>query len=102
MSRISEVIKNKNKVERIRKTRQREEILKLKNRAAFDANLSEAMRVVDILLDDKDVESVTIQVPEKLLANFGEALYSEILSGYEIEQLSGEPDKFRIRFKAII
>lgn len=101
MSRISDVLKNKNRIEKSQRARRKEELTNLKSQASFKASLSDEMKYIDSLLDSDEVDSITIKVPEKLITKFGEAIYSEELSGYDISQVPGEPDLFNVRYKAI-
>ena len=101
MSRIVEVIKNKNKIERSHKARRKEELTRIRGKAAYKAAINDELRYIDTLLMCNGVNGVIIKVSEKQLARFSEAIYSEVLSGYDIEQVSGEPDKFIVRLKTI-
>ena len=102
MSRLREVIKNKNKVERLRRNRRRDEITKLKMQTAFKARLYDELKHIDIILDDESIDSVIIEVPANMQSAFGEALYSADLSDYEIFQVEGTADKFVIKKKFIL
>jgi hypothetical protein len=101
MSRVSEVIKNKNSVSRQKKARQKEELSRLNKKTAFKAALSAEMKHIDVLLNEEDIDSVIIQVPENMLSKFGEAIFSPDMAGYEVEQVPDEPDKFEIRYRMI-
>ena len=99
MSRISSVIKNKNRVQREQRTARQDELSKLKQVSNFKASLIEKVKRVDVLLKNDDINGVVIKIPEKYIAKFNEAIYSEELSCYEIQQI--EPDTFIIRFREI-
>ena len=99
MSRVSEVLKNRNIVEKTRKARQKEELNSLRVTAAFKASLMDEMNKVNVLLNDENVECVTIKIPEKLITEFNKTIYSEEMAGYDIIQIS--PDTFEIRYKLI-
>lgn len=101
MSRLGEVIKNKNKVEKLRRTRRRNEIARLRAQTAFKARLYDELKHVDILLDDENIDAVIITVPEAMQSPFGTALYSEDLVDYDISQVEGTADKFYVRKKYI-
>lgn len=102
MSRISEVLKSKKELEKSQKTRRREELSKLRNVAVFKASMHDEMRRIDTLLNSSEVDGVIITVPDKLLPRFGEAIYSEEMVGYDIQQVDGKPNQFLIRYKMII
>ena len=102
MSRISDVLKSKRELEKSQKTRQKQDTQKLRASAAYKASLHNEMRRVDALLDSTEVDGVIITVPENLMPRFGEAIYSEEMSGYDISQVDGEPNKFVIRYKMIL
>lgn len=99
MSRLGEVIKNKNKVEKIRRARRKDEIIRLRSKTAFKAKLYDELKHIDILLDSDEIEAVIIEVPDTMQSEFGAALYSEDLIGYEIQQVDGEANKFYVRKK---
>jgi hypothetical protein len=85
MSRTSEVLKNKNKVEK----------------SAFKAKLYDELKHVEVILQDADVDAVIVTVPKTSLPQFTASIYSEDLAGYDIEQVEDEADKFLIRRKFI-
>lgn len=101
MSRLVEVLKNKNKVEKAGRVRRKNEITRLRAQTAFKARLYDELRHIDIILEDKDVEAVIITVPDEMQAYFSEALYSDDLVGYKLEQLAGASNKFRVEKKFI-
>ena len=102
MSRVLDVIKNKNRVEKMMKERRREELNSMKYNTAFKARLYEELNKLNILLEHEEVESIVIEIPDMFIANFGESIYSSDLAEYAIEQLDGEPNKFRVRRKYIV
>lgn len=99
MSRIQEVLKNKNRVERTQRARRKEELNSLRVSAAFKARLYDELKKIDILLDNDEVNSVVITIPDAFLAKFGEAIYSEDLAEYDIQQVEGVPNQFYVRHK---
>jgi len=101
MSRISEVIKNKNKVEKARKARRKNEMLTLRDKSAYKAKLYDELKHIDAILEDSDVDAILITVPDKSLAQFNTAIYSEDLVGYDIQQSEESPNKFYVRRKYI-
>ncbi len=102
MSRVSEVIKNKNKTEKDRRNRRKSEISRLRIQTAYKAKLYDELKRVDIILEDKDVEAVVVKIPDRVLAHFTNALYSEDLIGYSVTQVEGKPNEFEIRRKFIV
>lgn len=99
MSRISEVLKNKNRVERSQKARRKEELNSLRSSASFKAKLYDELKKIDILLDSNEVDSVVITIPDMFIAKFGEAIYSEDLAEYDIQQVEGVPNQFYVKHK---
>lgn len=99
MSRIREVIKNKNRVEKLHRARRRDEIASLKDSAAFKARLYDELRYLDIILESEEVDAVVLKIPEVYLAKFGAAIYSEDLAEYDIQQVPGEHNKFYVKRK---
>lgn len=101
MSRTSQVIKNKNRVEKLRKDRRRNEMVSLRNNSAFKAKLYAELQHVDAILEDNDVDALILTVPDKSLAQFSSCIYTEDLAGYNIEQVDGQSNQFYIRRKSI-
>lgn len=101
MSRTSEVLKNKNKVEKARKARRKNEMLTLRDRSAFKAKLYDELKHIEIIFEDSDVEAVRVTIPDRSLAQFNAAIYSEDLAAYDIEQVKDVPNQFYIRRKYI-
>lgn len=99
MSRTSEVLKNRNKVEKARKARRKNEMQMLRDRSEFKAKLYDEMKRIEIILKDEDVQAVEITVPDNTLARFSAAIYAEDLADYSIEQKEGETNKFLIKRK---
>lgn len=101
MSRVLKVIQNKNKLERTHRARRREELTRLRDNTAYGASLYEYFKLIDNLLRIPDINGVKIKVPEKHLAKFNVAIYSEKMAAYDIEQMGDKPDEFIIRQKMI-
>lgn len=101
MSKIAEVLKNRNRVERLKKERHNEEVRNLRLNSAFRARLHEELKTIDVLLSSDEVEYIEINVPNEFLPQFGEAIYSEDLAEYDVKQVDGEPNKFLIGHKYI-
>lgn len=101
MSRVQEVLKNKNRVERTQRARRKEELNSLRVSAAFKARLYDELKRIDILLDSDEIDSVVITIPDVFLAKFGEAIYSEDLAEYDIQQVDGVPNQFYVKHKFI-
>ena len=101
MSRISEVLKNRNLVEKSQRARRKDELNALRSKAAFNASLNDEMKFVGMLLNSPEIESITVTVPEQSIAKFGEAIYSETMSSFDVQQSPDAPDKFIIRLRTI-
>jgi hypothetical protein len=102
MSRTLDVIRNRNKVEKELRKRKQEEIVKLRNTTSFRARASEYFKKVDKILADDRVESVVIEIDNRDLADFGGMLIeSHELDAYEIKQVEGKTNRFRIRKRYI-
>ena len=101
MSRVSEVLKNKNRVEKAHRLRRREEMDKLKASSAYRAALNDELKHISVLLNSGQVEGVIIQIPEKMLSKFTATIYSEEMTEFDITQVEDEADKFIVRLKAI-
>lgn len=97
MSRTSEVLKNRNKIEKARKARRKNEIVSLRNRSAFKAKMYDELKHIEVMLQDENVNAVIVTVPDRMISAFTEAIYSEDLAGYDIQQVDNEPNQFFIR-----
>lgn len=95
MSRIGDVLKNKNRVEKLNRQRQQEDMANIKREAKFKTALSNDLRHLEVLLDSEEVSSVVMEIPSEHLTQFTRALYSPELTDYEITQ----EDANRFRFK---
>ena len=101
MSQLTEVLKNKNKLQKLIKERRKSEMIKLQEVTAFRARLYEELKKIDMLFDSDKVASVKIRVPEKLLSVFTDTIYSGDLVGYDISQVDGSSTDFIIEKKII-
>ena len=101
MSRISETIKNKNKVEKARRALRKNELQNLRNRSAFKAKMYDELKHIEIILSDKNVDSVTLQIPDKYMSLFSMSIYSDELAGYDVVQSDSSPNKFIVRQRYI-
>lgn len=99
MSRTSEVLKNKNRVEKTQRARRKEELNSLRMTSAFKARLYDELKKIDILLDSDEIDSVIIKIPDNFLSRFGEAIYSEDLAEYDIQQVAGVHNQFHVRHR---
>lgn len=99
MSRISETLKNKNKIEKARKTRRKNDMLTLRDKSAFKAKLYDELKHVEAILRDDTVEAVVVTVPDKFLSQFSTAIYTEDLAVYDVKQVANKANEFYIRRK---
>lgn len=97
MSRTSEVLKNRKKIERELRARKNEEISKLRKNSSFRASASELFKEINVLLADDSVKSIVIEVDSNSIPNFGSMLIeSHELDMYDIKQEEGKPGRFRV------
>lgn len=101
MSRTSDVIKNKNKVEKARRARRKSELVQLRNQSAFKAKLYDELKKVELILSDDKVSAIRIEVPDNVMGQFQTAIYGEDLAGYSVEQVKDKPNQFYIKRKFI-
>lgn len=99
MSKVIQVIKNKNKREKLDKQRKRQDMASMQLESAYKAKLYDSMGVINLILGDMNVNTVIIDVPSKYLSQFMKAIYSEEMSEYSITQL--DSNKFEIGRKLI-
>ena len=101
MSRISEVIKNKNKMTKALKEKHKREMSTLRDKSAYKAKLYNELKHIDVILEEADVESVVIKIPDNLLAQFNSAIFSEDLVGYDVVPCKDDPTKFYVKRKYV-
>ena len=101
MSRISETLRNKSKIEKARKLRRKNEMANLRDKSAYKAKLYDELKHIDAMFEDNDIEAVIITVDDKMLSQFNTAIYSEDLVGYDVRQDSKVPNKFYMRRKYV-
>ena len=101
MSRVTQVLKNKNKVEKLRKARRRAELNSLRDNSAFKAKLYDELQHLELILGDNDVDAVVIEVVGKYMNLFSTAIYSEDMAGYTVQQSESNPSQFIIKRKLV-
>lgn len=99
MSKVGQVLKNKNKREKEFKQKKNQELSDMRLESAYRSKLYEEMRKIDILLEDETVESVIVDVPNNFLSQFLKAIYSEEMSEYTVIQK--DTNKFSIGRKIV-
>ncbi len=87
MSRVLNVLKNKNKREKINKQRKRQVLASMQLESAYRAKLYDDMEVVRVMLDDNNVESVIIEVPKAYISQFMKAMYGDEMAWCNISQI---------------
>lgn len=102
MSRISEVIRNKKRIENLQRERRREEIKELTTNAEFKAKLYNDLKYLNVILDSDEIESVNVKVPDIYISKFSAAIYGEELAEYEVTQVAGTSNEFCIAKKYLI
>ena len=100
-NRTREVMKNKGKIEKALKMRQKQDMINLRNKSSFKAKLYDELKHIEIILQDPDISSVEVVIQDKYMALFSSAIYDEDLAGYDVSQIDGESNKFSIKRKFI-
>lgn len=99
MSRIREVLKNKNRLEREARVRRGNELKRMQREAAYKSVLRTSLKQVDALLDKPEIKSVVIDVQKSNLPEFTRVIYETDMAEYSISQLSAT--KFAISRKEL-
>lgn len=86
MSRIANVLKNKNKISRQEERLRQEKINEVKSDALYMMRLTEDLKKVDLLFEDASLEEIKVSVEDRDQAKFMKACYSELMSEYEVKQ----------------
>lgn len=87
MSRLGDVIKSKNRLAKTAKRRRQEEISNMRTLSMYKVRLINDLKIVQMMFDDDDVDSVKIKIPKSKLSYFLKVIYSEELGEYTISQL---------------
>lgn len=96
--RLKQVVKNKNRIQKITKQRRIDEINSMRSEAIFRASLAEDLKIVSLILDDPEVEDITITTAKTDIGKLTSAMYSPDMGEYSVVQ-NGE--LFRIGRKII-
>lgn len=88
MSRVINVLKNRNRLEKLEKERSKTEMENMRLDTAYRAKLIEVMDAIQMILDIEGVKSVVINIPEVHISRFMKTLYLEEMSQYNIKQLN--------------
>lgn len=99
MSRIREVLKNKNRLERDARIRRDNELKRMRREAAYKAVLRNSLKLVDTILDKPEIKSVVIEVQKNNIPEFTRVIYETDMAEYSISQLSAT--KFAIGRKEL-
>lgn len=101
MSRIKEVLKQKKAIQNKKFQDRKEKMENLKVEAIYKAKLLEEMQVISDLFDnDSELQSVTVEVPEKNLTMFTRLMFTD-LGDFQINQSSSQANVFNIKRKII-
>lgn len=98
-TRIGEVLKNKKRLEKSQRAKRNAEMNQMKQSQMYKASLVNGLAEVNGLLDSDEINGVIVQIPDKYLARFSEAIYDSELAEYEVMQL--EADTFLLRYKIV-
>lgn len=102
MSRTSEVIKGRKKIEKELRKRKNEEVTKLRSSSSFRASAYEFFKEVSTLLEDDSIESVNIVIDDSDIANFGSMIIeSHELDVFDIRQVKGKSNEFIVKKRYI-
>lgn len=99
MSRISSVIKNKNRIEREYRKKRSEDISSLRADAMYRTKINEELKYIRVILEDEEVNSVVIAINEQMISRFLKVMYAEEMAEYSIYQ--EDNTHFRIKRKLI-
>ena len=101
MSRVLSVLRNKNRVEKLMKEMQRDELAEIKSEGTFKMQLLKEIGKLELLLNDEDVDEIILEVPDNSIVKFSSAIYSDELSNYNIRQVEGQYNKFIVSRKML-
>lgn len=96
MSRLAQVIKQKNAREKENRERIKDNIRELNKKTYFKSKLQTELRKLDLILEQEGVKSVIVSIPDKSIALFTEALYEGELSEFEFRQMRDANNEFEV------
>lgn len=99
MSKLLSVIKSKNRISKAAKKRRNEEISNMRALSMYKVKLVDDLKMIKMMLDDNNVDSIKIKIPKEQLTYFLKVMYSEELNEYTITQV--DADVFSIGRKEI-
>ena len=99
MSRISTVIKNKNRIEKEYRKKRNDDISSIRADAMYRNKLNEELKYIKLILEDEEVKSIIITIDERLVSHFLKVMSGEELAEYTI--LQEDNTHFRIGRKVI-
>lgn len=100
MSAITEVLKNKNKRNKERLKAQKDSIKRNLDESSYRASLHHYLNTLTYILEDSNVGSVIISIPEKYINSFIQYVYDDgALNQFHIEQMDNLT--FRVRLATI-
>lgn len=88
MSRIGNVLRNKNRLEKEAQLKRDRELQRMKKEASYKARLRDTLRQVDNLLDKPDLKSVIIEIPKASIPEFSRVIYESDMAEYTVTQIS--------------
>jgi hypothetical protein len=101
MSRVSDVIASKHKIENARRNKRNREMTNLRNMSEYKARLFDEMQKIEVMLSDPDIDAVVITIPDDQFSRFSASIYSPEMSAYDIRQDNIKANVFYIRHKFV-
>lgn len=99
MSRLRQVLKEKDRVEKEERRRIQEEIKYMQSESLYKNSLAKLLKMVDSLLDCPNVNSVVLQISEINLPKFQKAMYDDIMLEYDVRQI--DSNRFEVSSKKL-
>lgn len=102
LKRVRTTLRSKNRVEKEARNKRAREIRRIQQESIYRTQLRNTLDVLDLVLDnDKEIETVTIEVPKNELTMFTRVMYSPDMEDYTIVQQT-EATKFTIDRKSVV
>ena len=87
LKRVRATLKGKNRVEKEARNKRAREIHRMQQESIYRSQLRNALDVIDLILEnDREIDSVTIEVPKTELTMFTRVMYSPDMEDYSIVQ----------------
>ena len=84
MSKLFDVMRDKNRIQREVERKRNESIRQAKEDSLYNIRLNEDLRIIDTLFDDYTITEIRVEIDQKDISRFMRATYGDRMSEYDI------------------